>query len=44
MLANFPSNLHPMAQFVAAIAALSSESKFAKVCFCSPVCIKIHNY
>ncbi|VDD90027.1 unnamed protein product [Enterobius vermicularis] len=25
MLANFPSNLHPMAQFVAAIAALSSE-------------------
>lgn len=30
LLANFPSNLHPMAQFVAAIAALSSESNFAK--------------
>uniref|UniRef100_A0A0N5AMZ0 Citrate synthase n=1 Tax=Syphacia muris TaxID=451379 RepID=A0A0N5AMZ0_9BILA len=30
MLSNFPSNLHPMAQFVAATAALSSESKFAK--------------
>jgi len=30
MLNNFPSNLHPMSQFVAAIAALNSESKFAK--------------
>ena len=30
MLNNFPSNLHPMSQFVCAIAALNSESKFAK--------------
>jgi len=30
MLNNFPSNLHPMAQFAAAMAALNSESKFAK--------------
>jgi citrate synthase len=30
MLNNFPAHLHPMAQFVAAIAALNSESKFAK--------------
>jgi citrate synthase len=30
MLNNIPSNLHPMSQFIAAIAALNSESKFAK--------------
>lgn len=30
MLNNFPSHLHPMAQFSAAITALNSESKFAK--------------
>merc|ERR1719225_658214 len=30
MLDNFPSHLHPMAQFSAAMAALNSESKFAK--------------
>jgi len=30
MLNNFPSNLHSMAQFSAAIIALNSESKFAK--------------
>ncbi len=30
MLNNFPSNLHPMSQFVCAIAALNSESKFAR--------------
>lgn len=30
LLDNFPSVLHPMAQFVAAIAALQSESKFAQ--------------
>jgi citrate synthase len=30
MLNNFPSNLHPMSQLVAAVAALNSESKFAK--------------
>ena len=30
MLNNFPSNLHPMAQFSAAMAALHSESKFSK--------------
>uniref|UniRef100_A0A7E4W0S8 Citrate synthase n=1 Tax=Panagrellus redivivus TaxID=6233 RepID=A0A7E4W0S8_PANRE len=30
LLNNFPSNLHPMSQFVAAIAALQSESKFAQ--------------
>lgn len=29
LLDTFPSNLHPMAQFTAAIAALHSESKFA---------------
>ena len=31
MLNNFPSHLHPMSQLVAAVAALNSESKFAKV-------------
>merc|ERR1712110_314112 len=30
MLNNFPSNVHPMTQFASAIAALNSESKFAK--------------
>jgi len=30
MLDNFPPHLHPMAQFSAAIAALNTESKFAK--------------
>lgn len=30
LLNNFPSNLHPMAQFSAAIIACNSESKFAK--------------
>jgi len=30
LLNNLPSNVHPMAQFAAAIAALNSESKFAK--------------
>ena len=30
MLNNFPAHLHPMAQFSAAMAALNSESKFAK--------------
>lgn len=30
MLKNFPHNLHPMAQFSAAITACSSESKYAK--------------
>lgn len=30
MIANFPSTLHPMSQFSAAICALQSESKFAK--------------
>ena len=30
MLNNFPSNLHPMAQFAAAMAALNSESTFAQ--------------
>merc|ERR1712107_526040 len=30
MLNNFPSNLHPMAQFSAAMAALHSESKFSQ--------------
>ncbi|KAK3791304.1 hypothetical protein RRG08_012491 [Elysia crispata] len=30
MLNNFPSKLHPMSQFSAAIAAMNSESKFAK--------------
>lgn len=30
MLKNFPANLHPMAQFSAAVTACNSESKFAK--------------
>jgi len=30
MLNNFPTNVHPMSQFAAAITALNSESKFAK--------------
>ena len=30
VLNNFPSNLHPMSQFSAAITALNSESEFAK--------------
>ena len=30
MLNNFPTNLHPMSQFSAAVTALNSESKFAK--------------
>jgi citrate synthase len=30
MLNNFPSNLHPMSQFSAAVTALNSESKFAQ--------------
>ncbi|VDN00636.1 unnamed protein product, partial [Onchocerca ochengi] len=30
MICNFPNNLHPMAQFVSAIAALNCESKFAE--------------
>ena len=30
MLNNMPANLHPMAQFSAAIVACNSESKFAK--------------
>merc|ERR1711863_210784 len=30
MLNNFPSNVHPMSQFAAAITALNSESKFAQ--------------
>ena len=30
LLSNFPTNLHPMSQFTAAIAALQSESKFAQ--------------
>ena len=30
LLESFPSNLQPMSQFVAAIAALQSESKFAQ--------------
>merc|ERR1712038_507998 len=29
MLNNFPSNVHPMSQFAAAVTALNSESKFA---------------
>lgn len=29
LLDNFPENLHPMSQFVAAVAALNSESQFA---------------
>ena len=31
MLNNFPETVHPMSQFAAAITALNSESKFAKV-------------
>ena len=31
MLNNFPESVHPMSQFAAAITALNSESKFAKV-------------
>ncbi|VDM98727.1 unnamed protein product [Thelazia callipaeda] len=30
MICNFPNKLHPMSQFVCAIAALNSESKFAE--------------
>lgn len=30
MLNNFPSKLHPMAQFSSAITACNSDSKFAK--------------
>ncbi|KAG8188287.1 hypothetical protein JTE90_012120 [Oedothorax gibbosus] len=30
MLNNFPSNLHPMSQFAAAVTACNTESKFAK--------------
>ena len=30
MIANFPSNMHPMTQFVSAISALQTESLFAK--------------
>ena len=30
MLKNFPANLHPMAQFAAAVTACNSESKFVK--------------
>lgn len=30
MLDNFPTNLHPMSQFSAAITALNSESSFAR--------------
>ncbi|CAB4057383.1 CS [Lepeophtheirus salmonis] len=30
MLNNFPSNVHPMSQLIAAVAALNSESKFVK--------------
>ncbi|CAB3382244.1 probable citrate synthase 1, mitochondrial [Cloeon dipterum] len=30
MLNNFPTNLHPMSQFSAAVTALNSESKYAK--------------
>lgn len=30
MLDNFPTNLHPMSQFSAAITALNSESNFAR--------------
>jgi len=30
MLNNFPSNVHPMSQFAAAVCALNSESKFAQ--------------
>ncbi|VDD90782.1 unnamed protein product [Enterobius vermicularis] len=30
MLMNFPTSVHPMAQFVSAISALNSESKFAQ--------------
>ncbi len=30
MLDNFPNHVHPMAQFSAAIAAMNTESAFAK--------------
>jgi len=30
LLNNFPSTLHPMSQFASAIAAMQSESKYAK--------------
>lgn len=30
MLDNFPTNLHPMSQFSAAVTALNSESSFAR--------------
>lgn len=30
MLDNFPTNLHPMSQFSAAVTALNSESNFAR--------------
>jgi citrate synthase len=30
MLNNFPTTLHPMSQFSAAVTALNSESKYAK--------------
>ena len=30
MLNNFPSSLHPMSQFSAAITAMNSDSKFAQ--------------
>ena len=30
MVNSFPENLHPMAQFSAAVTAMHSESKFAK--------------
>lgn len=30
MISNFPSTMHPMSQLVAAVAALQTESKFAK--------------
>ena len=36
MLNNFPDTLHPMAQFGAAITAMSSESKFWKA-YCDGV-------
>jgi citrate synthase len=30
LIANFPKTMHPMSQLVAAVAALQTESKFAK--------------
>ena len=30
LLEKFPQNLHPMSQFISAVAALQSESKFAQ--------------